>query len=147
MFLRNVSWFHRTTQRYTTEDKTLHNLKLIAICFLTILAAEKSAQHNSSFLNLLVRKCFSFSQSPCPMYYKKFWEELIAYFYLIQHGLHRKGRIQQFFYCCVFIRCRRNVFTEPLPSNDKGYTYRCTDWWEGFMKCAPEIGSVALMYT
>jgi hypothetical protein len=28
-----------------------------------------------------------------------------------------------FFYCCVCIRCRGNVFTEQLPSNDKGNTY------------------------
>jgi hypothetical protein len=37
--------------------------------------------------------------------------------YLIGHGPHRKHRVQQFFYCCVCIRCRGNVFTEPLPSN------------------------------
>jgi hypothetical protein len=43
---------------------------------------------------------------------KKFWEELIAYFPLI--------RVQQFFYCCVCIRCRRNVFAEPLLSKDTG---------------------------
>jgi hypothetical protein len=24
---------------------------------------------------------------------------------------------------CVWIRCRRSEFTEPLPSNDEGYTY------------------------
>jgi hypothetical protein len=42
--------------------------------------------------------------------------------------------------------CRGNVFTEPLSSNDRGYTYRHTDWWEGFMKYAVEIGSGALIY-
>jgi hypothetical protein len=31
---------------------------------------------------------------------------------------HSKGLVQQFFYCCVCIHCRSNVFTEPLPSND-----------------------------
>jgi hypothetical protein len=51
---------------------------------------------------------------------KKFWEELIAYFPLIRHGLHRKRRIQQFFYCCVCIRCSGNVSTEPLTNNDSG---------------------------
>jgi hypothetical protein len=50
---------------------------------------------------------------------KKFWEELVAYFPLIRHEQHRKRRVQQFFYCCVYIRCRGNVFTEPLPSNDR----------------------------
>jgi hypothetical protein len=42
---------------------------------------------------------------------KKFWEELIAYFPLI--------RVQQF-YCCVCIRCRHNIFAEPLLSKDTG---------------------------
>jgi hypothetical protein len=35
---------------------------------------------------------------------------------LIRHGPHRKRCVQQFFYCCMCIRCRGNVFTEPLPS-------------------------------
>jgi hypothetical protein len=52
--------------------------------------------------------------------YKKFSEELIDYFTLIRHGLHRKRLVQQFFYCCVCIRCRGNVFTEPLLSDDRG---------------------------
>jgi hypothetical protein len=39
---------------------------------------------------------------------------------LIRHGPHWKRRVQQFFYCCVCIRYRGNVSTEPLPSNDKG---------------------------
>jgi hypothetical protein len=50
----------------------------------------------------------------------KFWEELIAYFRLIRHGPHRKQRVQQFFCCCVCFRGRGKVFTEPLPSNDRG---------------------------
>jgi hypothetical protein len=36
---------------------------------------------------------------------KGFWEKLIAYFPFIRHGLHRKRRIKQFFYCCSCIRC------------------------------------------
>jgi hypothetical protein len=51
---------------------------------------------------------------------KKFWEELFACFPLIRLGPRRKRRIQQFFYCFLCIRCRGNVFTEPLPSNDVG---------------------------
>jgi hypothetical protein len=51
---------------------------------------------------------------------------------LIRHGPHWKRRVQQFLYCCVCIRYRRNIstenlpsndwriFTEPFPSNDKG---------------------------
>jgi hypothetical protein len=50
----------------------------------------------------------------------KFCEELIAYFPFIRHGPHRKRRFQEFFFRCVCIRCRGNVFTEPLRSNGKG---------------------------
>jgi hypothetical protein len=39
---------------------------------------------------------------------------------LIRHGSHWKWRFQWFFYCCVCIRYRGNVSSEPLPSNDKG---------------------------
>jgi hypothetical protein len=38
---------------------------------------------------------------------------------LLRHGPHTKRHVHKFFYCCVCIRCRGNVFTEPLPSNDK----------------------------
>jgi hypothetical protein len=41
-------------------------------------------------------------------------------FPLVRHEPHIKRRVQQYFYCCVCIRCRGNVFTEPLPSSDKG---------------------------
>jgi hypothetical protein len=33
-----------------------------------------------------------------------------------------------------------------LPNNDRGYTYRHTDWWEGFMQYAVEMGSGAMIY-
>jgi hypothetical protein len=49
---------------------------------------------------------------------KKFWDELIAYFPLIRHGPHRKQCAQQFLYCCMCSRCRNNVFTELLHSNN-----------------------------
>jgi hypothetical protein len=38
---------------------------------------------------------------------------------LIRHGPHWKRRFQQFFCCCVCIRYRGNVYTRPLPSNDR----------------------------
>jgi hypothetical protein len=58
---------------------------------------------------------------------KKFWEELIAYFPLIQYGPHRKlnnyvdthrqaNRQQGDLIICT----RNRIFIEPLPSNDKG---------------------------
>jgi hypothetical protein len=40
----------------------------------------------------------------------------------IRHRPHRKSRIQQFFYCCVY-SFRRHVFTDPLPSKDRGDTH------------------------
>jgi hypothetical protein len=43
---------------------------------------------------------------------------------LIRQGPHWKRSIQQLFYCCVSIRYRGNVSTEPLPSNDRGGFYR-----------------------
>jgi hypothetical protein len=50
---------------------------------------------------------------------KNLWEELIAYFPFIRHGLHRKLRVQQFFMVsCIFFR--GNMFTEPLPSRCRG---------------------------
>jgi hypothetical protein len=48
------------------------------------------------------------------------WDELIAYFPLIRHGPNTKRCVQQFFYCCVCICCRSNVFTEPLRNKDRG---------------------------
>jgi hypothetical protein len=52
---------------------------------------------------------------------KKFWEKLIAYF-----PLYDTDRIEndsaKCLYSCVCICCCGNVFNEPLPSNDRGYT-------------------------
>jgi hypothetical protein len=39
---------------------------------------------------------------------------------LIRHEPHSKRRAQQFFYCCVCIRYRGDVSTEPLSCNDSG---------------------------
>jgi hypothetical protein len=46
----------------------------------------------------------------------------------------------------MFIRFRGSDITEPLPSNDWGYTYRHTCWLEGFMNYAFEMGSGAMVY-
>jgi hypothetical protein len=70
---------------------------------------------------------------------------------LIRHGPHWKQLVQQLLYRCVCIRYRGNVSTTPLPSNDmgiftepsrylatlRGYTYRHTDWWQGFFLIRP----------
>jgi hypothetical protein len=50
---------------------------------------------------------------------KKFREELIAYF-LYDTDCTENDAVLQFSYCSVCIRGRGNVFTEPLPSNDRG---------------------------
>jgi hypothetical protein len=39
---------------------------------------------------------------------------------LIRNVPHWKRRVQELFYCCVCIRYRGNVSTEPLPRNDRG---------------------------
>jgi hypothetical protein len=51
---------------------------------------------------------------------KKFSEELIPYFPMVRQRPHRRRHIQQFFYFCACIRCRVNVFAEPLPSHERG---------------------------
>jgi hypothetical protein len=61
----------------------------------------------------------------------------------IRHRPHRKRRVQQFFYCCVCIRCRGKVSTEP--SNDRRDTHTDKGWWEGFMKYAVEMGPGAMI--
>jgi ABC-type histidine transport system ATPase subunit len=45
--------------------------------------------------------------------------ERITYFPLILQGPHKKQRVKQFFYCCLCIRCRGNMFDEPLSSHDR----------------------------
>jgi hypothetical protein len=42
--------------------------------------------------------------------------ELTACITLIRQGPHRKRRIQQFYCCCVYIRCRGEFSTESLPN-------------------------------
>jgi hypothetical protein len=132
--------------------------------------------------------------------YKKCWEELIAYFPLIRHGLHRKRRLQQLFvavgtslpgcylatigaytgrpidspfikhephrkwsvqkflYYRVYSLPRERVCRAVAQHRMVGYTLqncclaiirgiqRRTDWWEGFLKYAVEMGSVAMIY-
>jgi hypothetical protein len=70
----------------------------------------------------------------------------------------RKRRVQQFSYFYVYIHYRCNVLTKPLPSNDKeiftdplasncrGYAYRHTDWRERLKKCAFGMGSDAIIH-
>jgi hypothetical protein len=64
----------------------------------------------------------------------------MAYFPLICHGPYIKRRFQKFFYCCVCIRCRGNVFAEPLPNNVQ------TDWCKGFIEYVVEMGSGVMIY-
>jgi hypothetical protein len=79
----------------------------------------------------------------CYMYilnYKKFCEELIAYFPLIRHGPHKKFASNNssiiayvFFAAVTFLSSR-------------GYTYRPGDWWKGFMKSAVDVRSGSMIY-
>jgi hypothetical protein len=43
--------------------------------------------------------------------------------YLIRHEPRRKQWVRQFFYCCVCIHCRGNVFIVLLLSNNRGGGY------------------------
>jgi hypothetical protein len=46
------------------------------------------------------------------------------------HGPSRKRRFQQYLYCCMSIRCRGNMFTEPLPRNGSiRYNYEISAHW------------------
>jgi hypothetical protein len=38
------------------------------------------------------------------------------------------------------------MFAKPLPTSDRRDTHTDTDWWEGFMKYAVEMGSGAMIY-
>jgi hypothetical protein len=69
---------------------------------------------------------------------EKFWEELV-YFPLTRHGLHRKRCIQQFLVAAV-------TFSPSRCLTIGEYTYRHTDWCEGFMKYAVKMGSGAMIY-
>jgi hypothetical protein len=78
-------------------------------------------------------------------------------FFLARQVPYRKRPVQQFF-CYVCIRWRCKVFTEPLPSNDRGicseslpsnergYKYRLKNWWDGFFKYDVQMGSGATIY-
>jgi hypothetical protein len=46
----------------------------------------------------------------------------------------------------TILRCSGNMFTEPLPNNDRGDTHKHTDLWERFVKYAVEMGSGAMIY-
>jgi hypothetical protein len=62
------------------------------------------------------------------------------------HGPHRKRRAQQFFYCWMCICCPVTFSPSRGLATNGGYAYRHTEWWEGFMKYAVEMGSGAIIY-
>jgi hypothetical protein len=76
---------------------------------------------------------------------KKFWEEVITYFPLILHGLHRERRVQWFFYYCMCIRCHSNVNTEPLPSNGRRIYIQAHRLIWGIYKIPGEMSSFAVI--
>jgi hypothetical protein len=77
---------------------------------------------------------------------KKFWEEQIAYFpWYDTDRIENDASNNDSIVACVFVATVK-FLTEPLPSNEREYTYRYTDWWEGFMKYAVEMGWGAMTY-
>jgi hypothetical protein len=59
--------------------------------------------------------------------------------------LYRKRCVYQFFYRCVH-SLPRNVFTEPLPSNDRGIHIQTHRLVGGIMKKAVDMGSGVIIY-
>jgi hypothetical protein len=51
---------------------------------------------------------------------------VVLFFVTTLHGLNRKHRSQQFLYCCLRIRCRGNLFTEPLSRNGRLLWLQCS---------------------
>jgi hypothetical protein len=77
---------------------------------------------------------------------KKFWEELIPYFpWYDTDRIENDASNNSSIVACVFVatvtfspsRCLATI---------RGYTCRHTDWWEGFMTYAFEMGSGASIY-
>jgi hypothetical protein len=98
---------HRLMQG-ETQERVLHSLASLFFlfpfhCFI-----------RSYFLSFVHSfQVFLVLFSSFPLFWNnKLWDELIAYFLLIQHGPHRKRRLQQFF------GYRGNVFSGLLPSSD-----------------------------
>jgi hypothetical protein len=79
--------FQRTTWRYIPADRTSRFFRFLLILFMVYAGAVYSSDYTEPDYRMAVNK--------------KFWKELIAYFPLIRYRLHRKWRLQQFFYCCV----------------------------------------------
>jgi hypothetical protein len=118
----------------------------IFVVFLTVTSQIHSISNYAMTASLLFSISFSLTVLPSDAIGMSLtnprmnWEELIAYFPSIRQGSHRKWRVQHFFYCWACIRCRSNIVTEPLPSNDKGihiqthgqirgiYKVRCLRW-------------------
>jgi hypothetical protein len=115
MFLRNVCWFSTDyAALYSSESRTLRNHRcenLKSYIYKMNLKQQRVLRRTNRILSFK------------------------------RHGPHWKRRVQQFFYCCVCIRYRGNVsteqlpssyrgiFTESLPSNDKGDTHTQTATW------------------
>jgi hypothetical protein len=77
----------------------------------------------------------------------KFWEKINRLLFLIRHGPCGKRRVQKFFYCCVCIRYRGNVSTEPLPSNDRGLLLsRCLATIRGYTDTHTDTKVISLAY-
>jgi hypothetical protein len=78
---------------------------------------------------------------------RKFWEEPIAYFSLMRMDrIANDGSNNSCIVACVFVAAVTFLRSRSLATID-GYTYERSDRWEGFMKCAAEMGSGVVVYT
>jgi hypothetical protein len=85
-------------------------------CVITIIFATETTSTITELIDTVIKLqvcVLKFRNGICN---NKFWKEIIAYFTLILHGPHGKTMRAK----SVRIRCRGNVFTEPLASKDRG---------------------------
>jgi hypothetical protein len=77
---------------------------------------------------------------------KKFWKEVIAYFRWYSMGHIENDTPNN---CSIVVCVFATTVTFSLScclAMIRGYTYRHTDWWEGFFNYAVEMGSGAVIY-
>jgi hypothetical protein len=73
----------------------------------------------TTVLQLLFSTCSYCLEENCSYLEPQVTDLSILNWTLLYNGPNRKRRSQQFLYFCSHIRCRGNLFTEPLPSNER----------------------------
>jgi hypothetical protein len=100
-----VQWFKIINLSYS--------LTFIVVCFKRMMAKPLIASR------VWPPQCFRLTHKLISWMKKKLWEELIAYISWYDTDNKENGASNNFSICWVCVRCRGNVSTEPLPSNDR----------------------------